>query len=194
MVEAMIELTPEYYSKHRKFYRYLITHTEPQFQADFANNFAFGSHSKAQNSLCSIDEQHYHVLFEVNGRNILEGKAYRVPCMYSTYFYLLYSCDGLRENGEMFEKLHRAVVYNERMGENSFFKHPKNNRVKIPILETKRDAAVQTEQMSTIPMYYLLKTLNSSHGASLCKIFDIINDGKGCLTTSSISFTLTSNN
>ena len=85
----------------------------------------------------------------------------------------------------MFEKLHRTVVYNETKGENSFFKQPKQ----IPMLETKRDVAVQTEQMSMIPMHYLLKILNGPHGASICKMFDIINDGKCCLTTSSLSFT-----
>ena len=190
MVEAMVEQTPEFYFKFRKQFRYEISFTKPSLDATSTLNFAFGTHTEEQNAFCEISDHHYHVLIEID-----EGKKSRktekpIPCLYSTYFFLLHRSDGLKQNGVIMQKLHRAVLYNEKHGENSFFKIPKNKKERLPRVRLSRNIAVQTTDTSMLLLNQIVNVLNSSQAANLYRILDILSDGHGSYSDNSLYFTL----
>ena len=190
MVEAMVEQTPEFYSKFRKQFRYEISFTKPSLDATSTLNFAFGKHTEDQNTFCQISEHHYHVLIEVDVGKKPSKTEKLIPCLYSTYFFLLHRSDGLEKNGVIMQKLHRAVLYNEKHGENSFFKIPKNKSERLPKVRLSRNIAVQTEDTSMLLLNKIVNVLNSSQAANLYRILDILTDGQGSYFDDSVNFTL----
>ena len=192
MVKAMIEQTPEYYLKFRKNFRYFIAYTEPKISSEMSKNYAFGLHTDDHDIFCPVREKHYHLLLEIDGHKPPKQGEHRVPCVYSTYFLLLHASQSLHQSGQIFLKLQRAVHYNEKMGENSFFKQPKRNHEKIPRPKSMRNIAVQTAEMSNCFLERISDILNGCHAASFLRLFDIMVDGHGILQTDSISFVLRS--
>ena len=93
MVEAMYELSPEYFKQFRKSYNFFILNHEPIFSG-FASkiNFAVSSHSN-KFDFCNhsiYNEKHYHVLVEFTKEstdllNMMTSKAFIVPCLVSTF-------------------------------------------------------------------------------------------------------------
>lgn len=137
MVEAMVEQTPEYYRKFRKNFRYIIANSKPKLSSEY-KNYAYGLHAENHDNFCPIREKHYHLLLEVHNCKRLKHDEYKVPCLYSTYFLLLHASQSLEISGHIFTKLQRAVWYNEKMGENSFYKQPKINQERIPRPKSKK--------------------------------------------------------
>ena len=125
MVEAMVEKTPECYNKYRKHFRYVIAFTKPATENLTSQNYAFGLHAEEQDAYCPISEPHYHFLTEVNMKETSKTYGYPISCLYSTYFYVLFKSDRLEKEGEVIQKIDRAIFYNQTLGENSFFKQPK---------------------------------------------------------------------
>ena len=97
MVEAMYEQTPEFFMKSRKNFRYHICLEEPRVGRDFENDifYAFGSHSE-ESEYCDIEQKHYHLLLESSSKFQKRGKGYAVPCLYSTFSFLIHTTSYLK--------------------------------------------------------------------------------------------------
>ena len=122
MVEAMVDRTPEYFLNFSKDFRFLVSYTEPKIGEDFKStvNFVFGSHSKEHDFYCQFSLPHCHLLLEIVHNDQSDGRGHVVPCLYSTYFFLLHKCRKLKRNGEVIVRSQVAVDYNEKLGENGF--------------------------------------------------------------------------
>ena len=120
MVEAMYEQSPDYFKQFRKNYKFFILNHEPKifrlrFKSKFcgilySNKLDFCNHS-------SDNEKHYHVLVEFTKEstdllNKRTSKAFVVPCLLSTFKFLMLECSNYKLSGPLMEKLKIAVNYN----------------------------------------------------------------------------------
>ena len=120
MVEAMYERPPDYFKQFRKIDKFFILNHEPKFSG-FASkaNFAVSSHSNKLD-FCnhSIDnEENFHALAEFTKEstdllNKMTSKAFVVPCLLSTFKYIILVCSNYELSGPLMEKLKIAMIYN----------------------------------------------------------------------------------
>ena len=193
MMEAMVERTPEFFLKFRKDFRFLVSYTEPKIGEDFKStvNFVFGFHSEEHDFYCQFSPPHYHLLLEIARSGQSDERGHIVPCLYSTYFFLLHKCRKLKRNGEIILRLQLAVDYNEKLGENGFFKRPKKNKEKIPCLKL-FDKVERVPESALNFLNRLCILLNGPHSSVFLTIMDILVRGNGSIRTDTIHFVLQS--
>ena len=119
MVQAIYEQSPDYFKQFRKNYKFFILNNEPNFSGFASNaNFAVSSHSNKLD-FCnhSIDNEKQYLLVESTKEstgllNKMTSKAFVVPCLLSTFKYLILGCSNYKLSGPLMEKLKIAVNYN----------------------------------------------------------------------------------
>ena len=185
MVEAMYEQFPDYFKQFRKSYKLFILNHEPNFSG-FASkaNFAVSSHSNKLD-FCnhSIDnEKHYHVLVEFTKEsndllNKMTSKAFVVPCLLSTFKYLILGCSNYELSDPLMEKLKIAVNYNLDVSGVPVCR-------RLPQVcfgsQTKSDQT-QTDLITNVTIERFTNILNGENAAEFSKIIDIILSGYGCM-------------
>ena len=188
----MVQRTPDFFLKFRKEFRFFIALKEPVVGEDISStvNFVFGVHSENQDMYCHITKPHYHLLLEVKGDFLAIKRGHLVGCLYSCYFHLLHYCGEIQYNGEIVQKLRQAVDYNEKMGENGFYKQPKRIEKKIPCLKPEKawDQGSQVTALQFLERLYNL--LNGPHAPAFLQIMDIMILGHGSLETDTVFFIL----
>ena len=77
--------------KFRKKIRYHICSEEPHVGNDFENDigYAFGLQSE-ESEYCDIELKHNHLLLESRSKLQKRDKGYAVPCLDSTFSYLIH--------------------------------------------------------------------------------------------------------
>ena len=115
----MYEQSPDYFKQLRKIYKFFILNHEPNFSG-FASKASFAVSSFSNKlDFCnhSIDnEKHYHVLVEFTKESTdllikMISKAFVVPCLLSTFKYLILGCSKYQLAGPLMKKLKIAVNY-----------------------------------------------------------------------------------
>ena len=190
MVEAMYEQTPEFFMKFRKNFRYHICLEEPRVGKDFENDicYAFGLHSE-ESEYCNIEQKHYHLLLESSSKFQSRGSGYAVPCLYSTFSFLIHTTSYLKLNGDTIEKLNRAVSYNKNPDNRSpFFRNTKRIRKRVPIVRKRNEKSAQTSELSPVFLSRLNLILDGHHAASFYRIVDIFISGFGTINNEFLAF------
>jgi len=182
MVEAMFHQTPEYFKTYRKDFRYFVTEVEPIFNMEGKENIAYCKHSPETDDFCNVrNVEHYHVLLHIQFKNQKESntdKGCIVPCLYTTFWLLLYKGQKLKTTGDIMERLLRAVEYN--LLHNIISLTPAV-RKKVPLIQMKLDKSSQTEHLSSSTVDRVARILNSEHCGLLFACLDILIDGYGSI-------------
>ena len=187
MVEAMYEQSPDYFKQFRKKYKFFILNHEPNFSG-FASkaNFAVSSHSNKLD-FCnhSIDkEKHYHVLVEFTKEatdllNKMTSKAFVVPCLLSTFKYLILGFKFLMK------KLKKALNYNSI---NNLDVSGVPVRRRLPHVcfgSQTKSVQTQTDLITNVTIKRFTNILNGENAAELSRIIDIFLSGYGGMESDS---------
>lgn len=181
----MYEQSPHFFMKYRKDFRYYIYFEEPRLGIDFEDDvcYAYGLHSK-KNEYCSIKERHFHVLL---GTSKIQHQrdGFAIPCLYTTFALLLRTTSDLQIQGETMERLNQAMGYKSC----GFAKSWRN---RIPIIQARKDATTQTNDLSPILLNRVQSILTGSYAASFYKVIDIFVDGFGSIDNEAITFSFDS--
>ena len=183
MVEAMYEISPEYFCKYQKLFCFFTLDTVPHFQGINVETFAYSLHYE-KSDYCKLDLPHYQVLAKKEVMKKLDkdfSPFYDVPCLFTCFKILLPDLStNLVFTGQLFEKLKENVDYNQKLGEET--KNQKTGyRCKLPKFRqsSKRNIQNQTDLLPTSTNVRLLNLYNSVHFSKFSKIVDIMNSGYG---------------
>ena len=189
MVKAMYEQSPDYFKQFRKNYKFFILNHEPNFSG-FASkaNFAVSSHSNKLD-FCnhSIDnEKHYHVLVEFTKEstdllNKMTSKAFVVPCLLSTFKYLILGCSNYELSGPLMEKLKIAVNYNSINNLDVSGVPVRRRLPQVCFGSQTKSVQTQTDLITNVTIERFTIILNGENAAEFSKIIDIILSGYGCM-------------
>lgn len=212
MVEAMFEKSPDYFKQFQKTIFYFNCESVPDCLQLF-NSYAYGFHSDNCNDFCpATNKDHYHVMLEMTNGSSKDFpfQVLPVPCVYTTFKYLISTSSKRVFQGDIFSKLQSAVLYNSKTPDkssiNSLRKRMPVNAVpcKTPAKEHKfiekpfKSVAIQTDQLHTVTLERFQNLLNGPRCAELLMIMDIMGSGHGNLSTNSanscVSFCLSTNN
>lgn len=214
MVEAMYERSPDYFKRYQKSVFYFTSETVPESIKSF-NSFAYGYHNESCKDFClSTNIEHYHFMIETDPKSIkdLPFAVLSVPCVYSTFKFLISTANKRIFQGELFSKLQSAVLYNSKNQDKATLNVLRKRVPRSPLAcettakEPKRSlekdniksVAVQTDLLhsSTLERFQLI--IDGARCADLLRIMDILQSGCGRLSTnssnSSLNFSLNTNN
>lgn len=174
MCEEILQKSPDYFKQFAKNIKYFVTDQFPS--VDTKDQFAYAFHG-SQTSLCTLaNEKHWHIMISSEKPQKL---GYPVPCPYSCFALLIAHGANFQYNGEIFEKLLQAVIYNEKYpcAEVS----PNRLKSKLPKVTKvfKRDIASQTDMLTSASIERYLKVSNGIYGGQLSAIIDCFLSGYG---------------
>ena len=190
MVEAMYEQSPEYFKQFRKNFKFFFLNNEPDVSDLPSNtNFAFAVHSN-QNEFCSQSpangQPHYHVLIEVTKEcteavNKMTLKSFIVPCLLSSFKYLIMRCSKYHLSGPLMEKMKLAVNYNSTNNLDTAGVSLRKRLPQICFASQTRSIQTQTDLITNVTIERFIRILNGDNAAEFSKIIDIILSGYGRL-------------
>ena len=151
-------------------------------------NFAVSSHSNKLD-FCnhSIDnEKHYHVLVEFTKEstdllNKMTSKAFVVPCLLSTFKYLILGCSNYELSGPLMEKLKIAVNYNSINNLDVSGVPVRRRLPQVCFGSQTKSVQTQTDLITNVTIERFTNILNGENAAEFSKIIDIILSGYGCM-------------
>ena len=187
MVEAKYEKSFDYFKKFRKKYKFFILNHEPNFSG-FASkaSFALSSHSNKL-GFCSnlIDnEKHYHVLVEFTKKttdllNKMTSKAFVVPCLLSTFKYLVLGCSNYELSGPLMEELKIAVKYKSFDNLDVSGVPIRSRLPQICFGSQTKSVQSQTDMTTYVTIKRFTNNLNGENAAEFSWLIDIILSGYG---------------
>lgn len=210
----MYERSPDYFKQFRSSIFYFTSAQIPE-SVKTNNSFAYGFHNESCKDFCvSPDTEHYHIMIELNPQcaKSFPVPILPVPCVYSTFKFLIATASKRVFQGEVFSKLQTAVLYNAKSPEKTALsvlrKRLPQNPVpcktaakesrSLVVQKTFRSIAVQTENLHTFTLERLQRLLAGPMCAELLLIMDILESGYGKLETNStnacVNFSVTTNN
>ena len=185
----MYEQTPEFFKKFLRNFRYHICLEEPRVGKDLENDicYAFGLHSE-QSEYCYIEQKHYQLL-ESGSKFQNRGRWYAVPCLYSTFSFLIHSTSYLKLNSDTIEKLNRAVSHTENPHNKSpFFRNTKRIRKRVPVVRNRNERSSQISNLSPIFLNRLNLILDGHHAALFYRIVDFFISGFDTINNEFLAF------
>lgn len=180
MVEAMYHQSPEFFKSYQKQFRFFISDEIPNLHSLKAQNFAFGKHES--NQFCPIkDQNHYHVLIDTEGvpdllKNI-NVKTYVVPCLLSTFKFLIYQSTDHFSCGVIMEKLALAAGSTFGISMDSIG----NLRKRLPYIcfSQKKSTASQTDGIPSSTLTRFMTLFHGPQSGEFCRIVDVLLSGYG---------------
>ena len=189
MVEAMYEQSPDYFKQFRKNYKFFILNHEPIFSGFASNtNFAVSSHTNKLD-FCnqSIDnEKHYHVLVEFTKEstdflNKMTSKAFVVPCLLSTFKYLILGCSNYELSGTLMEKLKIAVNYNSINNLDVSGLPVRRRLPQVCFGSQTKSVRTQIDMITNVTIERFTNILKDENAAEFSRTIDINLSGFGCM-------------
>lgn len=192
----MFQLSSEYFAQFRKNFKYFLYEGANMPCLDRFNikNYAYGSHAE-ETLYCPLDktQKHFHVFIEVGTNScannlcnqlsaVLKSESYNVPCLLTSFRYLLFDASSKFLKGDIISKLNRACEYHTQKGTDSVLceKIPKSlEKRKIPQIKSERNVATQTSFLPSVTHDRIQSVLDSQNGAQLYRILDIFLTGYG---------------
>jgi hypothetical protein len=198
MCEAVYQQNPAYFQEFASCFRYYICEKYPSLPD---TNYAISFHNQKNNS-CPIKKlPHLHVLtYTATTATVTtttccsaaekhlqhyqqqqQQHGYQVPCPYSCFKLLIlggvnYQCDG-----DMFQRLQTAVIYNDKYNTEEakvkvcLSKLPKLNSSKTKTIST------QTDLISSTTIERFLTVYNGNYGGEFNQIMDAFISGYGSI-------------
>ena len=112
MVEAMFEMSPDYFRQFQKrFIFFTCDHLPVNLSTHSAYAYAYHNES-VQFDFCS-KINHYHVVLDAAAEENLMLQVFSIPCLYTCYKYLISMLEEKSLKGEIYTKLQRAVHFNK---------------------------------------------------------------------------------
>lgn len=197
MVEAMYEFSPDYFKKLQKPFRYFTCKQLPDFSSSRIKNFAYGFHNSTHIEHCNVDDYpHYHVIMDgecnsdfLKGHNV---KTYAIPCLLTCYKILICSTSDAYVNGEIMEKLQKAVEFFDGC-QNDMFSSSKVNSKRLPQTQAsprKRSATTQTTMIPQATLERMCQLLTGQNASEFLLIMDIFESGYGALNVNNDSIVI----
>lgn len=209
----MFEKTPDFFKQFQKKLVYFTNDSIPDFLQEFTS-YAYGFHNDSSKEYCSLNNSnHYHFMVDISSAPTKEFPlpVHAIPCVYSTFKYLIASANKRIFQGDLFAKLQSAVLYNAKTQQDKTSVTVLRKRLPQTALSCKsngkeakfiekptKSVGVQTDQLHTVTLQRFQNLLAGPRCAEFLMIMDIIGSGYGSLTTNStnncVNFSLNTNN
>ena len=190
MVEARYKQTPEIFMRFRKNFRYHICLEELRVgKVSKTTSVMLLVCTLKKANIVTIYQKHYHLLLEPSSKFQSRGSGYAVPCLYSTFSFLIHTTSYFKLNGDTIEKLNRTVSYNNNLDNRSpFFGNTKRIRTRVPVVRKRNEKTAQTTEFSPVFLSRLNLILDGHHEASFYRIVDIFISGFGTIDNKFLAF------
>ena len=120
----------------------------------------------------------------------MTSKAFVVPCLLSTFKYLILGCSNYELSGPLMEKLKIAVNYNS-MNNLDVSGVPVRRRLpQVCFGSQTKSVQTQTDLITNVTIERFTNILNGENAAEFSKIIDIILSGYGCMEIDSNTLSL----
>ncbi len=187
----MFESSPEYFRKYQKNFKYFTCESLPE-KLTTHSSYAYAFHSQnIQNEHCK-ETNHYHVIVHAPENLVSPSHVYSVPCLYTSYKFLISLFENKFLKGEVFTKIESAVLLNKTT---SFDKMSANMiRRQLPHLQKtlnrseeapdnkdlkRKHSQTQTDAINSRTLSRFQKLCSGPNCASLLLIMDILESGYG---------------
>ncbi len=177
MCEQVIEQSPNFFEQSAEFFRYFVCESYPTLPSD---NFALAFHN-TQSDVCDVKNvKHWHLL--TYSKTPLVNDGFLVPCPFSCFALLILQGVNIQFTGEVFEKLQRAFVYNEKYELVDLRSQTLRRKLPNVCKPFKHNAATQTDLLSSTSLDRYTAIFNGAYGGEFSQIMDAFISGYGLVS------------
>ena len=113
--------------------------------------------------------------------NKMTSKAFVVPCLLSTFKYLILGCSNYELSGPLMEKLKLAVNYNATNNLDVSVVPVRRRLPQVCFGSQTKSLQTQTDMITNVTIERFTVILNGENAAEFSRIIDITSSGYGCM-------------